>query len=160
MSFQATELPQFGTPDAFQIEPELLNAPKQEIGGLASAGVDLAQRTLDQLDVLSGYVMVFAIAFLVTVLTTPLVRRLAVANGIVDHPSEARKIHKLPIAYLGGVAVYLGIIAALVFSYIAVDISGLINFHPIREEHLIDGFYIPVVPPWIALGMTSIVLAE
>ena len=155
---QVTELPEFGTLDAFGIEPELLEARESTLNGLASTGSDMAQHALDQLDVLSGYIMVFAVAFLVTVLVTPLVRRLAVANGIVDHPSEARKIHKLPIAYLGGVAVYLGIIAALVFSYIAVDIAGLIDYHPIREEHLTDGFYTPVVPPWIALGMTSIVL--
>jgi len=121
-------------------------------------GSEIAQAAMDQLDILSGYVMVFAVAFLVTVLITPLVRKLAVANGIVDHPSEARKIHKLPIAYLGGVAVYFGIIAGLVFSYFGSDTPGLIDYHPMSNEHLIDGIYHPIVPLWIAFGMTSIVL--
>ncbi len=121
-------------------------------------GAEFARGAMNQLDIVSGYMMVFAVAFLVTVLITPLVRKLAIANGIVDHPSEARKIHKIPIAYLGGMAVYLGIIAALAFSYIASETPGLIDYHPMSDDHLIDGFYHPVVPPWIALGMTSIVL--
>jgi len=121
-------------------------------------GAEFARGAMNQLDIFSGYIMVFAVAFLVTVLITPLIRKLAIANGIVDHPSEARKIHKIPIAYLGGMAVYLGIIAAIAFSYIASDTPGLIDYHPMSDDHLVDGFYHPVVPPWIALGMTSIVL--
>ena len=121
-------------------------------------GAEFARGAMNQLDIFSGYIMVFAVAFLVTVLITPLIRKLAIANGIVDHPTEARKIHKIPIAYLGGMAVYLGIIAALAFSYIASETPGLIDYHPMSEDHLVDGFYNPVVPPWIALGMTSIVL--
>ena len=149
-------IPEFGSVNNLEIPMSIpMDAPVEE--GL-TMGSGIAQSAIDQLDVLSGYILVFAVAFLVTVLVTPLVRRLAVANGIVDHPSEARKIHKLPIAYLGGVAVYLGIIAALVFSYIATDISGLIDYHPMRSEHMIDGMFNPIVPPWIALGMTSIVL--
>jgi UDP-GlcNAc:undecaprenyl-phosphate/decaprenyl-phosphate GlcNAc-1-phosphate transferase len=119
---------------------------------------DIAQAAIDQLDVLSGYILVFAVAFLVTVLVTPLVRKLALANGIVDHPSEARKIHKTPIAYLGGVAVYLGIMGGLIFSYVGTEVTGLIDYHPMSTEHMTDGLYHPIVPFWIALGMTSIVL--
>lgn len=108
--------------------------------------------------VLQGYIGVFVAAFLVTVLITPVVRRLAVANGIVDHPDEARKQHKMPIAYLGGVAVYLGIMAGLMFSYIADAVPGLIQYHEIGTENLTDGVFTPQVPPWIALGMTIIVV--
>lgn len=110
------------------------------------------------LGVLQGYIGVFVIAFLVTVLSTPIVRRLAIANGIVDHPNEARKQHKLPIAYLGGVAVYVGIMAGIVYSYFADSIPGLIDYHKIGPENLTDGVFIPQVPPWIALGMTIIVV--
>ncbi len=110
------------------------------------------------LGVLQGYIGVFVIAFLVTVLCTPIVRRLAISNGIVDHPNEARKQHKLPIAYLGGVAVYVGIMAGIVYSYFADSIPGLIDYHEIGSENLIDGVFVPQVPPWIALGMTIIVV--
>ncbi|HCT45061.1 MAG TPA: hypothetical protein DF699_07605, partial [Phycisphaerales bacterium] len=124
---------------------------------VASAS-SIAKSASTQLDILSGYILVFAVAFIVTVLMTPLVRKLAIANGIVDHPSEARKIHKMPIAYLGGVAVYLGIVAGIIFSYFGAEIPLLVQYHEIKPEHLIDGYAKPIVPLWIALGMTSIVL--
>ncbi len=154
---QPSEIPIFGAPNPFDTGADLAAHPLPQGASTASAA-DLARAAADQLDILSGYIFVFAVAFLVTLLITPLVRRLAIANGIVDHPCEERKIHKIPIAYLGGVAVYLGIIAALVFSYVTVDISGIIDYHSISDEHLMDGLYNPIVPPWIALGMTSIVL--
>ncbi len=49
-----------------------------------------------------------------TILATPLIRRLALRIGVVDMPS-ARKIHLQPIPLLGGVAIYLGFILALIF---------------------------------------------
>ncbi len=110
------------------------------------------------LGVLQGYIGVFVIAFLVTVLATPIIRRLAIANGIVDHPNEARKQHKMPIAYLGGIAVYVGIMAGIVYSYFAESVPGLINYHEIGTENLQDGVFVNQVPPWIALGMTIIVV--
>lgn len=132
-------------------------APREPSGVIASAS-EIADSASTQLDILSGYIPVFAVAFLVTVLATPLIRKLAIANGIVDHPCEARKIHTQPIAYLGGVAVYLGIIAAVMFSYIAADMPALLKYHTIRQEHLTDGISNPIVPLWLGLGMTSIVL--
>ena len=110
------------------------------------------------LALLQGYIGVFVVAFLATVLITPLVRRLAIANGIVDYPDEARKQHKMPIAYLGGVAVYFGIMAGIVFSYFADSVPEFIEYHDIGAENLVDGVFIPQVPPWIALGMTIIVV--
>jgi UDP-GlcNAc:undecaprenyl-phosphate GlcNAc-1-phosphate transferase len=126
--------------------------PTHDVVGDAKLMIDGA------MGVLQGYIGVFVAAFLVTVLITPLVRRLAVSNGIVDHPDEARKQHKMPIAYLGGVAVYLGIMAGLMFSYIADSMPGLIQYHEIGPQNLTDGVFTPHVPPWIALGMTIIVV--
>ncbi len=143
--------------DPFELESNLFSGADQTQSPLPN-GAEFAQAAMDQLDILSGYILVFAVAFLVTVFMTPIVRRLAVANGIVDHPSEARKIHKMPIAYLGGFAVYLGIITGLVFSYMSAEVPELIEYHPMSAEHLHDGIYNPLVPLWIAFGMTSIVL--
>ncbi len=133
---------------------ESAELPEKSYGSAAQ----IAESAGTQLDILSGYILVFVVAFVVTLLATPLVRKLAIANGIVDHPSEARKIHKMPIAYLGGVAVYLGIVAGIIYSYFGAEIPALINYHEIRTEHMIDGTSYPIVPLWIALGMTSIVL--
>ena len=106
----------------------------------------------DAIGLLQGYIGVFVIAFLATVLITPLIRRLAIANGIVDHLDEARKQHKMPIAYLGGVAVYVGIMAGIMYSYFADSVPGMIEYHEIGPENLTDGVFTPQVPPWIALG--------
>tara|TARA_R110000868_G_scaffold119469_1_gene316432 strand:+ start:106223 stop:107605 length:1383 start_codon:yes stop_codon:yes gene_type:complete len=108
--------------------------------------------------ILQGYIGVFVVAFLVTVLITPVVRRLAISNGIVDRPDDVRKQHKMPIAYLGGVAVYAGILAGIIYSYFADSIPGLIDYHIVGEKNLVDGVFMPQVPPWIALGMTIIVV--
>ena len=67
---------------------------------------------------LNAYVPVFMVAFLVSILVTPLIRRLALDGGVVDHPDEARKVHRFPVAYLGGLAVLFGLSAGLAYSYI------------------------------------------
>ena len=73
------------------------------------------------LELLNSYALVFIVAFVVTLIATPLVRKSAIALDIIDHPDAGRKEHKFPIAYLGGFAVFLGIIIALGASYMIVD---------------------------------------
>ncbi|MBL0058206.1 MAG: undecaprenyl/decaprenyl-phosphate alpha-N-acetylglucosaminyl 1-phosphate transferase [Elusimicrobia bacterium] len=53
-------------------------------------------------------------AFLITFLSTPLVRALALRWGILDHPHTAVKTHKSPVPYLGGLALFAGFAGALV----------------------------------------------
>jgi UDP-GlcNAc:undecaprenyl-phosphate GlcNAc-1-phosphate transferase len=62
--------------------------------------------TIDQ--VLSPYMWVLMAAFAMTFITTPIMRKLALANGIVDWPDLKRKAHLEPVAYLGGVGIFLG----------------------------------------------------
>ncbi len=110
---------------------------------------------LTRLEVFHGYVGVLVVAFLVSLFATPLMRRLAVAHGVIDRPSESRKIHRAPIAYLGGVAVYLGMLAAILFSYLN-PVHGLINIHPSTR---VDEAFIPGgVPLSIVVGMTVIMV--
>lgn len=53
-------------------------------------------------------------ALIVTVVSVPLLARLAIRLGIVDHPAaEAHKAHQWPTPYLGGIAFHLGFTAAL-----------------------------------------------
>ena len=67
-------------------------------------------------DVLKPYVWIFYAAFLVSYLMTPLMRRVAIYYGIVDRPDGLRKMHREPVAYLGGVAVFLGWLVGVVVS--------------------------------------------
>jgi UDP-GlcNAc:undecaprenyl-phosphate GlcNAc-1-phosphate transferase len=108
-----------------------------------------------RLEIFHGYVPVFIAAFLVTVIATPIMRRLALANGIIDRPSEARKAHRIPVAYLGGVAVFLGIAAGILYSYLGTVFPGLMTFHP--TQYLEEGAP-RAVPISVLLGMTTIML--
>lgn len=70
--------------------------------------------TWDQ--VLAPYIYVLYISFLITLIFTPIMRMVALHYGVIDNPDRARKMHLRPIAYLGGVAVFLGWIAGLAVS--------------------------------------------
>jgi UDP-GlcNAc:undecaprenyl-phosphate GlcNAc-1-phosphate transferase len=59
------------------------------------------------------YLAVFAASAGVTFLVTPLVRRLALRFGAVDHPSD-RKVHPRATPTLGGVAIFVGALAGIV----------------------------------------------
>ncbi len=48
--------------------------------------------------------------FLIAVLITPIVRKVAIRFGLVDRPDPERKLHREPIALSGGVAVFLSLI--------------------------------------------------
>ena len=51
-------------------------------------------------------------AAFISIMVTPLVRRLAIVLNVVDRPDE-RKVHLAPVPLLGGVAIYGALIAAL-----------------------------------------------
>ncbi len=103
-------------------------------------------RSVEQADpwqVLASQLPVLVIAFLTTLVATPILRRVAIAFDIVDHPSEARKIHTRSTPYLGGMAVFIGLLVALLLSY------------PLAEQ-LPIGYR--VVPHWVVIGLVLITL--
>ena len=63
--------------------------------------------------VLGPYVIVFCIAFIVAYVFTPIMRYVALGYDVVDRPDGVRKIHGRTVAYLGGVAVFLGFVSAM-----------------------------------------------
>lgn len=70
------------------------------------------------LDLLNACVPVLATAFVAALIATPIARRIAVSSDIIDHPNEARKQHAYPIAYLGGLGVFAGVITGFLASYV------------------------------------------
>jgi UDP-GlcNAc:undecaprenyl-phosphate GlcNAc-1-phosphate transferase len=56
-----------------------------------------------------------AIAFLLALLLTPLVRNRAIALGLVDKPDNVRKTHESPIPRVGGIGVIAAYIIAIAF---------------------------------------------
>ncbi len=106
-------------------------AQAQTTAGSPATQAPLLTFTVEQ--VLSPYVWVFITAFIIALLATPIMRMLALKNGIVDWPDLKRKQHLEPVAYLGGVAVFLGWIAAVMVAFFltphnARDGIGGINF--------------------------------
>lgn len=67
-------------------------------------------------EVVSPYIYVFYVAFAVTFLFTPVMQTVASYYGIIDEPDGHRKMHSSAVAYLGGVAVFLGWISGLAIS--------------------------------------------
>ncbi len=91
---------------------------------------------LTAVGLLNAYVPIFAIAFLTSLLATPLVRRFAVAQGIVDRPDAVRKLHAFPIAYLGGVSIFAAIVAGVFTSYLLAE-PLVLRFEPVPIAVLI-----------------------
>src|ERR1700748_3111413 len=72
-----------------------------------------AAASYDASAILTPYMPVFYTAFLVTLILTPIMRALAHRHGVVDDPDGKRKVHSQPIAYLGGVSIFLGWLAGV-----------------------------------------------
>lgn len=117
----------------------LINGPSQPV--VDGVGASAASTTVSTIDLVNSYSHVFVAAFLVTLLITPLVKKLAEAGGVVDLPDFNRKAHRQPVAYLGGLAVFAGLLAAIGLSYAS---SGDVppNFAP--------------VPMAVVIGMVAI----
>jgi len=89
------------------------------------AGADAAQAAAGTptgieafLDVISPYMLVFFAAFFVAFVLTPVMQALANRYGIVDLPDLKRKAHIEPVAYLGGVAIFLGWLFGIAACYL------------------------------------------
>lgn len=70
----------------------------------------------------------FAIAFVVSFAATPLVRKLAISLGAIDVPKDDRRMHKHPVPRMGGLAIFAGIIVAILYSIIGsvVETNGIV----------------------------------
>lgn len=66
------------------------------------------------------YLPVFVISYLVVLVLTPLFRKIALMADVVDKPDAARKVHLLATPYLGGMAVFIGILVGIAVSYVLV----------------------------------------
>ena len=68
----------------------------------------------------------FIIAYIVTFVLTPFVKKLAFKIGAVDVPRDNRRMHKRPTARLGGLAIYFGfMISAFLFCEIDKQLAGI-----------------------------------
>ena len=112
-------------------------------------GAQTASASISMGNVLAPYMPVFFAAFFVSLLLTPVMRKLALANGVIDLPDLHRKNHAEPIAYLGGVAIFLGWLVGIGTSYfLPVHASELLQMHDMRVE----------VPVSLIIGASAVML--
>jgi UDP-GlcNAc:undecaprenyl-phosphate GlcNAc-1-phosphate transferase len=63
--------------------------------------------------IMTQFLLIGITALLFAIIATPIARRIALRIGVVDAPSQ-RKIHSAPVPLLGGAAIYLACVGALV----------------------------------------------
>ncbi|MCX7709415.1 MAG: undecaprenyl/decaprenyl-phosphate alpha-N-acetylglucosaminyl 1-phosphate transferase [Clostridia bacterium] len=73
------------------------------------------------------YFISFVLAFIITFCSTPIAKRIAFKIGAVDIPKDNRRMHKKPIARIGGLAIVSGFIISLLFNTVgaAFDMKGV-----------------------------------
>ena len=62
------------------------------------------------------YIIAFSVSIIFSAVLTPLARMLALRLNIVDHPDD-RKNHRAPMPVLGGVAIYIALVAGVFFTF-------------------------------------------
>jgi len=72
---------------------------------------------------LTQYLALFSSSMLAVGLLTPLMRLIAIRLNVVDNPDQSHKTHRVPIPYLGGVAIILGVLAVTSLSIIGYSMS-------------------------------------
>ena len=86
------------------------------------------------------HIIAFLVSTNIVLLTTPLVKDIALKSGRFDRPGE-RKIHKQPMVRLGGVSIFLGALTALLVVW------GLGGFNP-------NGHFLPTDKEFEIWGVT------
>ncbi len=74
--------------------------------------------------VMHVYLLTFLVAFLVTYFATPVVKIFASRIRAVDIPND-RKVHILPVPRLGGLAIYIGFLAAVLAALFLAEATGI-----------------------------------
>ena len=91
----------------------------------------------------SSYFLPLVVSLVISLIVTPLMRKLAFKVEAVDIPKDNRRMHKKPIPFLGGVAIYIAVVVGILL-YMPLDnsttISILIGGSIIMISGLIDDF--------------------
>ena len=91
----------------------------------------------------------FTIAFMTSFMATPYTIRLAKKLGAVDTPKDQRRINKITMPRLGGLAVILGFIISVVYLLVAMTIERNINL-------TIDNMYIKLIGFFVGAAIIGI----
>lgn len=76
------------------------------------------------------YFICFALAFIVSFSATPIAKKVAFKVGAVDIPKDNRRMHKKPIARLGGLAIVSGFIISVLFNVLGASFGLTGTYKP------------------------------
>ena len=91
------------------------------------------------------YFFLFVVSYILVGVLTPVMRKIAVAQGVLDRPNSSHKSHKNPVPYLGGVAIIIGVV---IVSYIAL----------ISDKFTWNNFWLAtsVLGPAVVMGLVGL----
>ena len=93
----------------------------------------------------------FMIAFMTSFMMTPQTIRLARKLGAVDTPQDERRINKITMPRLGGLAVIAGFIMSIVYLLIVMTIESNINLSQDNYYSKLMGFAVRWTNHWFSL---------
>lgn len=67
------------------------------------------------------------VAMIVSFFSTPLAKRVAFHSGAVDVPKDGRRMHRKPMALMGGLAVITGFAVSALYSFVSRGLDGFLN---------------------------------
>ena len=80
-----------------------------------------------QTKMLAYVVLALLVALVVSFLMTPVVKTFAYKVGAIDVPKDARRMHKVPIPRLGGLAIFIGfMVSILLFAEITPELQSIL----------------------------------
>lgn len=82
---------------------------------------------MTELQLVGHVLMAIGVAVIISFLATPLVKSLAYKVGAIDVPKDGRRMHKVPIPRLGGLAIFLAfLLSTLLFAEIDRQMQGIL----------------------------------
>ena len=87
-------------------------------------------------------IIAFLLAFITAFMVTPKTIKLAKKIGAVDNPKDERRINKVVMPRLGGVAVVCGFLISIVYLLISLTLENQINLVDGNYHFKLIGFFI------------------
>lgn len=96
--------------------------------------------------------------FLVSVIATAVVRRMAPRWGLIDQPA-ARKVHETPTALGGGIGIWLGMVLPLATAQALLSLTPIVKLLPPELAEHIDGLSARSGQLWAIIGWGTLLAA-
>ena len=115
------------------------------------------------------YFLLFVITYALVGVLTPIMRKIAIANQILDVPTSSHKSHTKAVPYLGGVAILIGVILVsyLALAFSSFTVSNFLLATSILGPALVMGLIglwddlknLPPLPRFIGQSVAGLVVA-